>query len=500
MFLALLAVSIKSNKESVMSEKKKLYYTIIQPRQKINLNLFEAEKYESAVLVQQLVGTLVYFSNLGRYETRLASSWELDDEKTWTFHLKDNLKCEDGELINATTFKSSLERMLLIFEKKGGVPILSSLVGYKEFITKNREATDIENLKPLGGIEAKGLKLTFKFDKKIKSGLLQILSFSPFGYISSKNLNSEGEWKNNSFFNSSGPYIVKEIKIGTEYQLERNPYWADFNINSPDTVVINHDDNKIDNSQAVIVDAFTNEYSNAKLSLYKLVPEYINSVLLGNLHEGYFSNVEHRKKFKAVFDKLSEQTLPLNFGVNSRSNTFYPSQKTSDIELFNVSKIVRPKKQLLIEGKIPIEGTSRWHSWAVLKKTLDALEFSYAFALNESSFAEITNLKYDLRIRGSSIGGGVEPWGIYVAFCSAVGIRFPDPQNQICKLYEDYELDLINDEQFTSGFLKLVEEQAAVLPVSHYGVQLYLSDKIDLVTLSPLLAIVKFDQLGVLRD
>lgn len=478
---------------------KVLNYIILKPRQKINVNLFEAEKYEPAIVVQQLVGNLIYYSNFGRYETRLAESWDRSDDFTWVFKIKKNLKCENGEIINAESFKRSIEKSLYIFEKKGGVPILTSLVGYKNFIDKNKEIKNISSLFPIAGIVSEGDYLKFKFDKKIKSGFLQILSFSPFGYICADNFDSEGNWKDNLKFISSGPYKLSSIKEGIEYQLVRNPNWTDYSSDAPDRIIVSHDDSRISIDQPVIIDAFTNEYKNDRLMSYRLVPEYINSVLIGNIESGYFKDQATRIIFKKEFDIESEKLLPLNFGVNTRSKTFYPNQQVSKREVNDISDVHLkiPLNGLLIEGDIPIEGTSRWHSWVVLKSTLEKLKLDYKFVKNKSTFEEMTSKKYDLRIRGSSIGGGVEAWGLFVSFCSSMGINFPDPGGKICKLIEAYEADKVSDEELSNKFLELVNNEAAILPVSHYGVQMYISKNIDATSFSPLLAIMKFDQIRI---
>ena len=105
-----------------------LYYFTLNPRQDITLDLFEAEKYESAIIVQQLVGNLIYYSNFGRYEPRIAESWFREDDRTWVFNLGPDFRCEDGEIIDAISFKESLERTLHIYSKMGDVPVLSPLL------------------------------------------------------------------------------------------------------------------------------------------------------------------------------------------------------------------------------------------------------------------------------------------------------------------------------------------------------------------------------------
>lgn len=479
-----------------MSDSQNLTYVILKPRQEITLNLFESEKYEPAIIIQQLVGTLVYYSNFGRYEPRLAESWEMSD-KTWSFKMKKNIACENGEAITPESFKKSIERSLFIFEKKGGVPIFSGLEGYNKFLEENKNTSDIDEIKPISGIVATEDTIEFTFDRKVKSGLLQILSFSPLGYICRDNYNKNGEWLDNSKFISSGPYVVSAYEKGKQYVIRKSSSWSlGYSKYSPEIITFTHEE-KVNPDTPTIIDAFTSEYSNDLLNPYPLVPEYLNSILLGNLDFGYFKDKKTRQAFKSQLNLMSEKVLPKKFGINSRSNTFYPNQQLVVSKSSGVGHVEKPLKPLVIEGVEPNEKTARWYAWILLKATLEDLDIPYKFANNESSFYEITNTKYDIRIRGSSIGGGVEAWGLFVSFCSSMGIKFPDPEGRVCDLLERYDNDLITEDDLKEMFFSIVEEESAILPVSHYGVNLFISDEIDSSTFSPLAAIIKFDQIGI---
>lgn len=475
-----------------------LSYTLYKPRALINLNIFEAEKYEAAVVVQQLVGNLIYYSNKGRYEPRLAQSWERVAPNIWVFELKSELKCENGEAITPVSFKKSIERAIFIFSKKGDIPVLGYLVGIKEFINNNQNNTNLEQLTSLAGIRVNGNSLSFEFDRPIKSGLLQILSFSPFGYISIENFNDRGEWKNDLVFISSGPFAVKSIQVGKQYELVRNPYWREFASNAPEIVRINHvvPDKRV--GVPVIIDAFTQTYENSNFRKFQLVPEYINSVLLGNLSEGYFKSLEVRAIFKEHFERKRDRLLPYSFGTNTRSSSFYPNQNSEPGPNLKVLGKIKPTlKPLIIEGKIPLEGTPRSYAWKILKEVLEENNMPFEFSNTEGKFEDMINKDYDIRIRGSSIGGGVEAWGLFVAFCSPFGINFPDPSGRVCEMIQKYDRDEIDDKILTENFLDAVESDSAILAVSHYGIQMFLSDEIDLESISPMMSIMRFDQLDL---
>lgn len=491
---------------SIESNTSTLNYVILKPRTPINMKLIESEKYESAIVVQQLIGTLTYFSNKGRYEPRLAQSWTFDENRTWTFRLRPGLKCENGEPITPQSFKRSLERSLFIYSKIGGVPILNFLDGYDEFLLANKDIEKIDDIYPIQGIAANETDLVFTFQKKIRSGLLQILSFSPLGYLCNGNFDSFGSWSDPEKLISSGPYRLASIDIGKQYVIERNPFWYEFAENSPHRVVITHE--IPEHKDPLIVDAFTNEIKIEKLNNFKLVPEYFNSVLLGNFGEGIFRDKDVRKQFAKEFSRIRDSTLPPSFGIHTRANSFYPSQgdvigdPANGDELKDGEKVrsFLQGKKVIIEGEIPPENNFRWSSWKVLEQTLRSFGMTYEFSNNPADFENTTSFKYDVRIRGSSIGGGVEPWGLFVIFCSSMGIRYPDPSATICPMVENYENGELSLEQLVNQFLGTVGQEYAILPVSHYGVQLFVSDHIDTDSLSPLMSTIRFDQLRLMND
>ena len=198
----------------------------------ITLDLFEAEKYREAVIIQQLIGNLVYYSNHGQYEPRLAESWSRTNDKTWEFKLKQGFKCENGELINPESFKHSLERNIKSLGLKSNLPVFDKLIGYESFLSGEQN---------LEGISTNDQSIIFKFIQPIRSGIVQILSFAPFGYISKENLNPDGSWKDNKKFISSGAYKVKELTIGSKYVLEKRTDWTLDLEKSPKIVQIIHE-------------------------------------------------------------------------------------------------------------------------------------------------------------------------------------------------------------------------------------------------------------------
>lgn len=472
---------------------RELTYVIYKPRSEINLDLFEAERYEAAIVVQPLIGNLVYYSNYGRYEPRIAARWERENAKTWSFYLRDGLSCENGEIITAKSFKESLERSILAVSHKGEPPIFNRLKGYQSFLESKGE---------LEGLTAEGNKLSFTFDRPIRSGLVEVLSFAPFGFICKDNLNPDGTWKDKTRFISSGPYKVSSIKIGKEYVLESREEWKHLaNPNSPDKVRVVHEipENATEQDPLIIDCLFPVENKPSFMKQFSLVPEYLNAILLGNLEKGVFSDLHSRRLFRAEVEKFRDE-MPSQFGIYSRANAFFSGgrpMKSSD-ELRSAKKTWRPPTQeLVIEGKEPTEHTFKYESWLVLKKALESLDIKYRFADNDAIWKDVRSGAFDLRLRGTSIGGGVEAWSLDVLFCSLIGPNYPDPTGQICDLIGKYENDQLDDRGLEKTFLEIIDQDAAVVPISHFGIQLYLSPAINRESLNPTLNVMRFDQLVI---
>jgi hypothetical protein len=494
-----MVVRTKEGREHLKPENQTLSYCLSsqhKPTSPITLDLFEAEKYQPAVIVQQLIGNLVYYSNHGRYEPRLAESWQRLTPKIWSFKLKSELKCENGEAITTESFKKSLERSIITLSKKGNLPVFNKLLGYSDFL-KGKSSLD--------GIVALNEYLEFHFEEPIRSGLVQFLSFAPFGYICQGNLASDGSWKDKTKFISSGAYRVKDLSIGIKYVLEKRPDWIGYKENSPDIVSISHnlpagEDLKFPG----IIDSFSELASLPNgYSQFQIVPEYLNTIALGGLKSGFFSSLKNRKIFKTTINH-HRSVVPQKWNNHIQSSTFYPSQQLNKDKVEDNISIAKGSKPetfnkhitpLMIEGKNPLVDTPRWYAWQILHAALEDLGWPYKFANNESTWSEMSDTNYDIRIRNPSVGGGVEPWGLGILFCSPLGSKLPDPSGKICQMLEKYENNQLDDEELSKLFFKSIEDDSAVIPISHYGIQWYISSGIKQESISPLISVVRFDDL-----
>lgn len=73
---------------------------------------------DNRLILGSLIGTLVRYGPSGLTEPALAENWEVsNDHLRWEFNLRPNLKCDDGEIIDAPTFVKHLKSALVRYAK-----------------------------------------------------------------------------------------------------------------------------------------------------------------------------------------------------------------------------------------------------------------------------------------------------------------------------------------------------------------------------------------------
>jgi hypothetical protein len=476
-----------------------LNYVVIRTITHTGLSIYDAEPYPAAIVAQQLIGNLVYYSNFGRYEPRIARSWTRPDLKSWSFEIREGFVCENGEAITAGSFRKSLERSIRIQEKHGGALVFRQLDGFKEFIAGKGS---------LAGISAIENRLVFKFKTPIREGLLEALSYAPYGYLAAENFDADLTWKNQSKFVSSGPYKVTSVSIGEKITLQKRPDWnGDFVDNSPDTVNVTYKEPaNAPASHPVIIDVTRRAPENidSSLGVFKSVPEYMMAVVLGNLGSGFFASLENRRAFKERIEAERSTSIPQSLALWVRAESFYPNQLEQSPEDRKESnskfrhKFGKTNGPIRIQGYRPPKNSNRIHMENLVTKVLDDAGLQYEFTETDDTMGAFSDKSADVRVVAQSIGGEVRPWTINVLFCSPLSVGYPDPSGRICELIRNYDVGKIESSTVTKNFLEFVEQDAAVFPMIHYGIHLYLSPSVDRSSFGPLFSVLKFDQLRII--
>jgi oligopeptide transport system substrate-binding protein len=162
----------------------------------------------------QIFGGLVSLDENLAPAPDIASGWDMSkDGRTYTFHLRDNVKFHSGRVVTAQDVKYSWERAAspATGSQTAGT-YLGDIVGVKEMLTG--KATEISGVRV---IDDKTLEVTIAAPK---SYFLFELTY-PVAFVVDKDNVGTGEWWRNPI--GTGPFKLKEWTKYSQLVLERNP-------------------------------------------------------------------------------------------------------------------------------------------------------------------------------------------------------------------------------------------------------------------------------------
>ncbi len=172
----------------------------------------------SAGLVVELFSGLVALNTDLQLVPDIAERWDIsEDGKTYTFYLRDNAKFHDGKSITAGDFKWSIERSA---NPDTASPVadtyLNDIIGVQEVL--DGDSTDISGITV---IDEHTLQIEIDAPKAY---FLAKLTY-PTAYVLDKdNVEAGGRnWADTP--NGSGPFKLKEYRIGERIILERNEHF-----------------------------------------------------------------------------------------------------------------------------------------------------------------------------------------------------------------------------------------------------------------------------------
>ena len=170
----------------------------------------------SAVYAVEIFGGLVTIGPDLKIRPDLAQSWEVSpDRMTYTFHLRPDARFHDGKPVTAQDVKYSLERAL---DPKTLSPTvdtyLGDIVGAMDRL-KGR-ASEISGVKVLDDLT---IQITIDAPKAY---FLAKLTYPVAFVVDRENIEKEGrDWIRKP--NGTGPFKLREYRIGERLVLERNP-------------------------------------------------------------------------------------------------------------------------------------------------------------------------------------------------------------------------------------------------------------------------------------
>ena len=162
-------------------------------------------------------------------EPGVAESWDIsDDQKTYTFHFRENARWSNGDPVTAQDFVYSWERALR--------PELGSLYSYMFTYIKNADAFfkgEIDDFKLVGvkALDERTLQVELNAPTPF---FLQILDHHSYYPVHPPTIEKFGgmikrgsQWSRPGNFVGNGSYTLKDWKLNRILTVERNPYYWD---------------------------------------------------------------------------------------------------------------------------------------------------------------------------------------------------------------------------------------------------------------------------------
>ncbi len=446
-----------------------------------------------------VVGTLIRYSPSGRYVNYLIDQWsKSDDELTWHFQFKKGLQTENGHPINAKGYIEGLKKVLKIYYGLMGPDLFFQYVdGYNEFVSE--KANDIKGLKHIS-IN----KFSMSFKRK-PIDLIEHLSMSYYGYYSLDNFNLKGEWKDNRFIDSSGPYRISQFQKNDKMvELTARDGWFSLKKEAPKTVrvffkeyneAIKQSGLKIINkklrNKAEIPKGYTYTRGTlARITTYILSPNRFP-----------FDDIDNRQAFKYYVNEYIDKN-PINLLSAQSTKKFFPSFKDSlTTEVPKVSKHKNKKIRVYLpfhkSGPSSLGFQFDAVNYALHKMNLTPIYENLANK-NSSEKHQILVQNKEFNIRSGSVitDYEIKPSMIWMMFCSKMGIAFTDPSGELCKLTRNYKDSEDSDiKKYSKTFQNILERDSSVIPLYRYGPGWISSKEIKNTSLSPVVANPRFDQM-----
>lgn len=474
----------------------------IAPAQSPSFDPESSDYLGNMIILGQLVTTLVAekHGNSGESEPYLAKRWDASpDGLTWSFDLHDGVLCEDGTEIDAPGLIRSLHRIFRQNVKNGKLPVFDGLAGWDTFVATGKD---------FPGLRAPSRHvLQMKFLQR-PSGLLQYLGMPVYGYWCDGGFQGD-KWKDKHAITSSGPYRVSAVRDDGYVELTRRD---DFKL-LPDgaaqkiTFQVGPDAasqlGATSTSDIVMFRSWAGQpYDESKFIRMNGTPTMMNFITLASTKDHFFADAGARRIFAARFRAAQDEgRFHSGSPVAVVSRDFYPSApgvREMDAEKSYAAKplATRPAKPLRLHIRPNVLGPDLDYIKGLVASVLGDL--GVAYELTDSKFLSdrsMTSEDFDIRIGGVDAGSGFENWLTKMMFCSSLGVRLPDPSGRICALtqgVEDGSVALSHDE-YAQRFNAILADDAAMLPVSRYGITWFFARNLDLSKVTPALVVPRFE-------
>ncbi|MCM3782474.1 nickel ABC transporter substrate-binding protein [Neobacillus mesonae] len=185
------------------NQEKELVYAAAKDINDMNPHLYTGSMPAQGMVYESLVE-----NTIEGIKPALAESWEIsEDGKTYTFHLREDVKFHDGEPFNAEAVKLNVEAVQRNADKHSWIKLST-------------------NMKSINVIDDYSVELVLS--EAYYPALIELSMTRPFVFISPNDF-IEGETKNGvKGFHGTGPYVLKEHKKEEYAVFEANEqYWGE---------------------------------------------------------------------------------------------------------------------------------------------------------------------------------------------------------------------------------------------------------------------------------
>ena len=171
-------------------------------------------------IINDLFAGLVDFDQQNNPIPGMAESWNISaNGKTYTFHLRDNLKFSDGSRITANDFIYTYRRVVDPKTASGHNYLLAGVVNGNKIIKGELPPTSL-------GISAPDAKTVVIQLDHPDANFLNYLTLGTVGVVSQKTINKYASaWTQAQNMVTSGAYVLSEHVVNGHILLTKNPYY-----------------------------------------------------------------------------------------------------------------------------------------------------------------------------------------------------------------------------------------------------------------------------------
>lgn len=171
-------------------------------------------------IINDLFAGLVDFDQQNNPIPGMAESWNISaNGKTYTFHLRDNLKFSDGSRITANDFIYTYRRVVDPKTASGHNYLLAGVVNGNKIIKGELPPTSL-------GISAPDVKTVVIQLDHPDANFLNYLTLGTVGVVSQKTINKYASaWTQAQNMVTSGAYVLSEHVVNGHILLSKNPYY-----------------------------------------------------------------------------------------------------------------------------------------------------------------------------------------------------------------------------------------------------------------------------------